>query len=130
MTIYSTGIAFKEPINYRVPDLPHLKFFFVRDLLTVESICLYWIDEVHVDEKYRNSPILLDLLRHETKHYRLIKEIIRLKKERKISSFLKSRLLIIYNNLWDIADCIRMELKEYIFNLIYYINKLWGRARG
>ena len=128
MTIYSTGIV-KEPINYHVPDLPHLKFFFVKDLLTDMGMCLYWVDEIHIDVKYRDSPILMDLLRHETKHYRLIKEIIRLKKERKISSYLKSRLLIIYNNLWDIVDCIRMELKEYIFNLIYYINKLWGRAR-
>ncbi|MEM3592172.1 MAG: hypothetical protein QW702_08785 [Candidatus Bathyarchaeia archaeon] len=88
------------------------KIKFVKDMhYSHEAICLYWIDEIHVDESLKNSPILNDIIRHEIKHYHIIKKLIALHKEGKL---LKAVALALYNNLWDIWDSIRIELKEMV----------------
>jgi len=85
------------------------KIIFVKNLhYSNYAICLYWIDEIHIDEGLKNSPILNDIIRHELKHYYTIKRLIVMREQGKI---LKPLFLAFYNNLWDIWDSIRIELK-------------------
>jgi len=88
------------------------KIRFVKHLrLYCDAICLYWIDEIHIDESFRNSKILDDLIKHELKHYYLIKRIIKAKEENKT---LKAILLSIYNDIFDLLDSLKLDIKRLI----------------
>ena len=85
------------------------KIKFVKHLkLYCEAICLYWIDEIHIDESYRDSPLIDDIIKHELKHYDLIKKVIQAKESR---NELKASLLMAYNNLFDVFDTFRLFFK-------------------
>ena len=114
----------KEKINLICSEYPNLKFFFVKDLkLCANALCLYWIDEIHIDESLKDSPILDDIITHELKHYFLIQKILKARKEKTIKSVFKSMALMFFNNLWDLYDCLRIELKYYIIKLKRFIQK-------
>lgn len=104
----------KEPINFRAKDFPNLKFFFVKNLhlLGADAICLFWIDEIHIDEKIKDHPILEDILKHEIKHYDFAMKIIETEKEDSIKSIFKCMALMFLNNAWDFYDTIRIEIKK------------------
>lgn len=113
----------KEPINIK-SEFPNLKFFFVKNLrLFANAICLFWIDEIHIDQKLKDSPILEDIIRHELKHYRLVKEILELRNEKSLKSVFKIIVLTFYNNLWDLYDGFRIELKYYILKFKKFIQQ-------
>jgi len=89
------------------PSFPELKIYFVADLKYVsKGICLYWINEVHIDETVKSDPLLEDILRHEVRHYAIITKALRQ------SSELKKGLLLLYNNIWNFFDCLRITLKR------------------
>lgn len=86
------------------------KIIFVKNLnFYNDAICLYWIGEIHIDESLKNSPILDDIIKHELKHYYLIKKAIALKEQGKD---FKVFLFTLYNNLWDFYDSIRIDVKR------------------
>ena len=87
-----------------------IKIRFVRnlDVVGVEAVCLWWCDEVHVDEKLRDSPRLMEILNHEAKHYRIMQQVIREK------SWWKREMLLWYNMFWDWYDCARMSISTLI----------------
>ena len=91
-----------------------VKIRFVKNLLDVagfEAVCLWWVDEIHVDEKLRDSPHLTEILNHEVKHYRIMQQVIREKK------WWRRELLLWYNALWDWYDTTRMGLKRMLEKL-------------
>jgi len=98
------------------------KIKFVKDMhYSHEAICLYWIDEIHIDESLKNSPILNDIIRHEIKHYHIIKKIITLHKQgRRQEAF----ILKIYNNTWDILDSLRIFSKLLSLKLLKNLKKI------
>jgi hypothetical protein len=84
------------------------KIRFVKDLKFVaEAMCLPWIDEIHIDESHRNSPILNDIIKHEKKHYLLYQKM------RSSESSWKVFLLREYNTWWDLYDCTRLDFLQY-----------------
>ena len=84
------------------------KIKFVKNLhYHSDAICLFWIDEIHIDEKFKDHPLLDDIIKHELTHYRIIKQIINEK------SILKKILLSLYNDIFDFIDCFRLEIKRY-----------------
>jgi len=85
-----------------------VKIRFVKNLgvVSYEAVCVWWVDEIHVDEKLRDSPYLMEILNHEMKHYRIMQRVIREK------SWWKRELLLWYNVLWDWYDCLRMDLEK------------------
>lgn len=111
-----------------------LKIRFVKDLrFYANAICLYWINEIHIDESMKNSPALNDIIEHEKKHYYLFVKAVK-------SNCFKRNLLFLYNNLWCAFDSLRLSLKYwqsfktkligYLFCLslltfiVFYINKV------
>jgi len=90
-----------------------VKIRFVKnlDIVGYEAVCLWWADEIHVDEKLRDSPHFMEILNHEMKHYRIMQRVIR---ER---SWWKRELLLWYNELWDWYDNIRMDIVRFLAKL-------------
>ncbi|RLE45154.1 hypothetical protein DRJ16_00270 [Candidatus Woesearchaeota archaeon] len=87
-------------------DKPKIRF--VKNLhYHANAICLYWIDEIHIDEKFKDHPLLSDIIKHELKHYIILKKIINEK------SLLKKMLWGLYNDFWDFYDCFRLTIKYY-----------------
>lgn len=70
------------------------------------GICLFWIKEIHIDESFRNSKALNDLIKHEKYHYYIISKILKTK------SPIKKALLGAWNNIWDIFDISRIFFKN------------------
>jgi hypothetical protein len=70
------------------------------------ATCVYWIDEIHVDESLRNSPALNDIIRHELKHYEIIQKAI-------ASKPFKRRLLLLYNDVWDAFSRAKIGFKHF-----------------
>ena len=86
-------------------DKPKIRF--VKNLhYHSDAICLFWVDEIHIDEKFKDHPILPDLIKHELTHYRIIKQIINEK------SILKAIILGFYNDFFDFIDTFRIEIKR------------------
>jgi len=85
-----------------------VKIRFVKnlDVAGAEAVCLWWADEIHVDEKLRDSPRLMEILNHEVKHYRIMQRAIREKR------WWRRELLLWYNELWCWYDNLRMNLKR------------------
>jgi len=56
-----------------------IKIRFVKnlDVMGAEAVCIWWCDEIHVDEKLRDSPRLQEILKHEMRHYRIFQRVIR-----------------------------------------------------
>jgi len=75
------------------------KIRFVDGLsIAAEGICLFWLDEIHIDSFWKNTPVLPHIIKHEMRHYRIIKRVLNTK------SSLKRIGLILYNNLFEIVD--------------------------
>ena len=91
----------KEP---KVKFYPNIK-------LIGNAICLFWIDEIHVDESLKDHPLIDDIIQHEVKHYHIIKRMLNCNSEWKRS------LLMFYNNIWDLYDCLRFYLKLTVIKL-------------
>jgi len=93
-----------------------VKIRFVKnlDIVGYEAVCLWWADEIHVDEKLRGSPCLMEILKHEMKHYRIMQRVIREK------TWWKRELLLWYNAFWDWYDNTRMQI-------VRFLDKLKGR---
>lgn len=70
------------------------------------AICLFWIHEIHVDESFKDSKALPDIIKHEKHHYYLLTKILETK------SRLKRMLLGLYNNTWDFLDVRRIIFKH------------------
>ena len=86
-----------------VEDKPKIKF--VKNLrLYANAIYLYWINEIHIDETFKDSPILDDIIKHEMKHYQIVQKILKTK------SKFKRILLLLYNNIFDFIDCVKLDL--------------------
>jgi len=101
-----------EPINYHDPKYPELKFYFADNLqFTANAICLYWINEIHVDSSLKGSPLLEDILKHEVKHYEFARRIISEKSE------LKRAMLLFKCNLWDFLSTLRIALLLFLSQL-------------
>ena len=96
-----------------------VKIRFVKnlDIIGYEAVCVWWADEIHVDEKLRDSPRLMEILKHEMKHYRIMQRVIREK------SWWKRELLLWYNEFWDWYDNTRMQI-------VRFFAKLKRRALG
>jgi len=96
-----------------------LKIKFVKNLhYACDAICLFWLNEIHIDEKWKNHPILPDIIRHEKKHYEFYQKIINSKtKTSKIYWF-------ILNIIFEIYDHIRLDLKLLFFKLLRLKRKL------
>ena len=87
-------------------DNPPIKFYENLHLFA-NAICLFWIPEIHIDARFKNHPLLPDIIRHELTHYRLIKKAI------EEQSFWKRVFWLLYNDIWDFIDCFRLEIKRY-----------------
>ena len=85
-----------------------VKIRFVKNLDVVgyEAVCLWWVGEIHVDERLRDSPRLEKILEHEMKHYAMMQWVIREK------SPWKRELLLMYHEFWDMYDNLRIEAAE------------------
>ncbi len=91
------------------------KIIFTKNLhYSSYAICLYWIDEIHIDERLKNSPILNDIIKHELKHYYIFKRLIAMREQGKTLNFL---FLSFYNDFWDFFDSIRIGLKWMVLKL-------------
>lgn len=98
---------------------------FVEDLKAgcgAYGICLYWINEIHIDKSFKYSKVLADLIKHEKYHYQLITKILKTK------SIMNKIFLGLWNNVWDILDVSRIFFKhprefklEAIVHLIVYV---------
>jgi len=97
-----------------------VKVRFVKNLkFCAGAMCLYWIDEIHADESFKDSPALDDIIRHEMKHYEIVQKIFS-------SKSWKKPLLFFYNNLWDTFSCCKIHFKyfrqfkvECLWDLVY-----------
>ena len=106
------GVAVFEEGQVKCPDCAqkmskpeNVELRFVRNLdFHAKAICLYWINEIHVDEKYRHHPAIGELIAHEMKHYRIISKMLATNSEA------KRWFLELYNDLWDIFDVYRLQL--------------------
>jgi len=99
----------------------NLKIRFVKNLhYACEAICLFWIDEIHIDEKWKNHPILPDIIRHEKKHYEFYQKMINSK------SKLSKIYWFIRNEVFEIYDRIRLDLKLVFLYLLKLKRKLKG----
>ena len=88
------------------------KIRFIDNLWIVcDAICLYWINEIHIDSSYKDSPLLKDIIKHEMKHYKLLREATKALREKRI---LKAFVLIMYNDIFDIIDGLKIVLKKVI----------------
>jgi hypothetical protein len=84
-----------------------VKVRFVKNLkFYAGALCLYWVDEIHVDESLKDSPALDDIIRHEMKHYEIAQRIIASK------PWVKA-LLLLYNNFWDKLSCFKIRFKHF-----------------
>lgn len=84
-----------------------VKVKFVKNLCFVASAaCLYWIDEIHVDESLKDSPALNDIIRHEMKHYEIFQKV-------SVSKPWKKDLLLIYNIVWNMFSCWKIQFKHF-----------------
>lgn len=100
-----------------------LKIRFVKEMKFCSlAMCLYWVNEIHVDESLKGSPVLDDIIRHEKKHYNIISKAIQ-------SKGLKREVLFLYNSLWDMVSCFKIVLKHWrFFKTQLIVNLLWVAA--
>ena len=90
-----------------------LKVRFVKDLkVHANAVCVFWLDEIHVDETLKESSALPDILAHEQKHYRKIQRIIKTK-----SAWLRG-FLWLCNDLWCGFDTFKIDAKHFRGNLV------------
>ena len=94
-----------------------LKVRFVKNLkLSAKAMCLYWIDEIHIDESLKDSVALNDIIKHEREHYRLVQKIVSTNSQ--VLKWLWTR----YNNIWDILSCMKITAKYFKGNFLeFYI---------
>ena len=83
----------------KVRFIKNLKFY-------ADAVCLFWINEIHIDESFKNSPVLDDIIRHEMKHWEIFHKAA-------ASNFFKRKLLLLYNNVWDVFSCTKIEFKHF-----------------
>jgi len=116
------GIILKNSENiFQNFENSNLKIRFVKNLhYACDGICLFWIDEIHIDEKWKDHQILPDIIKHEKKHYEFYQKMINSKT--KISKI----YWYIRNELFDIYDCIRLDLKLLYFKLLRLKRKIKG----
>jgi len=116
----SIAVHIESPIPLEVKRLEvelwekedNAKIVFVKGLYPFfDAVCLFWIGEIHIDERYKDSKTLDDLVKHELMHYKLIKRARKYIEEGKI---LKAFAFAILNGIFDIYDTLRIELKELI----------------
>lgn len=91
-------------------DGPELFVRFVEGLRKgygANAFCCAWIDEIHVDVTLKDHPALDDMIKHEKKHYRFFQRIMA------TNSSVKAYLLMVWNNVWDFFDVIRIHFKYY-----------------
>lgn len=76
---------------------------FHNDKTHIRGICLWWLDEIHIDRKYENSQFLNVILEHENKHQKLTE------KELAARYTLKRWWLMLYEEMWEWWDGIRID---------------------
>jgi len=101
---------------------PKILFYDGLEITGLRAICLFWCDEIHISKKYQKHPLLPDIIQHELKHYRLAKEIQK-------ANFWRALILSLYNNLWDLYDCLRLDIKIYALWLKKILEKIWRKKR-
>ena len=90
-----------------------LKVRFVKNLkVHANAVCVFWLNEIHVDETLKDSSALNDIVEHEWKHYRIIQRIIGTK-----SAFLRG-ILWLYNDFWCGFSGLKIDAKHFRGNLI------------
>ena len=75
------------------------------------AFCCSWINEIHVDETFKDSPALPDILSHERRHHDFWKKS--LATNMCFSGAVKRMLILFWEFLWDHLDCWRIQLKHY-----------------
>lgn len=101
-------------MNIETVECQEPKIRFIKDFMKIRgggiiASSLFWINEIHIDAKYKNSPIIEDLIKHEKKHHRLLWERYYSK------SVLRRIYLALYNNFWDMLSV------DIIFLKIFYL---------
>jgi hypothetical protein len=71
--------------------------------------CHPWAREIHIEEEYRNHPLLPKIIEHERKHQQIFDEAQATK------SKLKRVALTIYETFWNMASC---------YKLHFYVSKV------
>ena len=97
-----------------------LEIKFVKNMrYAARGICLYWIDEIHIDEEFKNHPALNDIVAHEKYHYKIISNALS-------SKPLKRYALGCWNNIWDFFSSFKISIKycryfpmEFIWNILF-----------
>jgi hypothetical protein len=64
---------------------------------------IVWLHQIHIDAKYLNDWHLLDIIKHEKKHHYYLWKAAE-------TEGLKRLSIILWNNVWDFYDCIRLQL--------------------
>jgi len=86
-----------------VKFVPNLEQFF-----GIRGMCIPWIHEIHVDERYRDTKRGSMIIQHELKHYHLAWKYCN--ENRK----LRRAAILVYNNLWDTFDVVRIEVMGWL----------------
>lgn len=82
-----------------------------------DGIALWYLNEIHINKKWKGTKIGKFILKHELKHFKFIKEIEK-------SNFLSKRLLIMKNNIWDHFQSWQLALMVLRFYLEKHLKRL------
>jgi len=88
----------------------NVKIVFVKNLYPYfDAICLFWIDEIHIDERLKNEIYVNDIIKHELTHYKYYKKSQKYLEQGKTLSAI---LIGLQNACFDLVDSIRIDLKR------------------
>lgn len=79
--------------------------------LFCDGIVIYWLKEIHINKKWKNTTIAQKIINHELKHLYFIEK---LKKEK---NPLKKTLIFMANNIFDYFDCYKLMILKILYNI-------------
>ena len=83
--------------------------------LFCDGIILFWLKEIHINKKWKNTPLRKEILTHELTHLKFINKIKKIQKDKKMNKILQKLMIVcitLANNIFDEIDCNRLWLSK------------------
>lgn len=90
-------------MNQKQRAEPKIKYYDdMENLMGLKGSALVYLNEIHIDSKFRGTEEGEQIIIHEKKH---------IERLRRIDEGKNRTLLFFKDSLWDFLDCIRLDLK-------------------